>query len=150
MRTPNLRHVRHKLFERIRRSKHLLEWVNAQATRIGVSAQALWAMIQAGSSAAEIEGTASASIPANTVVPTITGTPKVGTALTASTGTWSGSPAPTYAYQWKVAGVNAGTNSNTYTPVAGDATKTVTVTVTATNSAGSASATSAATAAVAA
>lgn len=86
--------------------------------------------------------------PVNTAVPTISGTPKVGTALTATTGTWTGTPTPTYAYQWKVGGTNAGTNAATYTPVASDAGKTVTVTVTATNSAGTATANSTATAAV--
>src|SRR5205085_2401514 len=39
--------------------------------------------------------------PANTSAPTIAGSPNVGNNLTASPGTWTGSPAPTYSYQWK-------------------------------------------------
>lgn len=75
--------------------------------------------------------------PNNTIAPTITGNPKVGVALTASPGTWTGDATITYAYQWKVNGVNVGTNTNTYTPVTGDIGKTVTCTITATNSTGS-------------
>jgi hypothetical protein len=82
--------------------------------------------------------------PANSVLPVITGTLTVGSVLTASTGTWIGAAPIVYSYQWKVAGVNVGTNQNTYTTVAGDATKTVTVDVTASNPAGSTLATSAA------
>lgn len=37
---------------------------------------------------------------ANTAAPTITGTAKVDSTLTAARGTWSGTPAPTYGYQW--------------------------------------------------
>ena len=40
--------------------------------------------------------------PANTAVPTISGTPRVGQALNSSTGTWSGDTPITYEYQWQV------------------------------------------------
>ena len=84
-------------------------------------------------------------------VPTITGTAKVGSTLTAVPGTWG--PAPvTLAYQWRAGGVAilAGVKA-TYVPVAADAGKTLTVTVTGTKSGYATTAkTSAATAAVAA
>ncbi len=90
-----------------------------------------------------------ATPPANTAAPAITGTAQVGQVLTASTGTWTGSPTPTYTYAWAVGGTAvAGQTASTYTPVAGDVGKTVVVTVTAHNSAGTASKASAATAAV--
>ncbi|WP_161958267.1 carboxypeptidase-like regulatory domain-containing protein, partial [Arthrobacter sp. H-02-3] len=64
-------------------------------------------------------------------VPTITGTAKVGSTLTAVPGTWG--PAPvTLTYQWKANGVVVGANASTYIPVAADAGKTLTVTVTGT------------------
>jgi hypothetical protein len=39
--------------------------------------------------------------PVNTVAPVITGSATVGALLTSTSGTWAGSPAPTYAYQWQ-------------------------------------------------
>lgn len=85
--------------------------------------------------------------PANTAVPTITGTIGIGNTLTAHDGTWSGYPAPTFTYQWErcdSAGVNcsaiAGATASTYVIAAGDAGYRLRVTVTGTNASGSASA----------
>src|SRR5262249_28649346 len=39
--------------------------------------------------------------PANSILPTIGGTPTVGSTLTANNGTWTGYPAPTFTYQWR-------------------------------------------------
>jgi hypothetical protein len=86
--------------------------------------------------------------PVNSVIPTITGAAKVGSTLTASTGTWTGSSI-TYTYQWvscnnagAACGNIAGATASTYTLVAGDKAKTIKVVVTATNPWGAASATS--------
>ena len=38
--------------------------------------------------------------PVNTVAPSISGTPKVGTTVTGAMGTWTGVPTPTISYQW--------------------------------------------------
>ena len=87
--------------------------------------------------------------PVNSATPTITGTAQQGQTLTASTGTWSGSP--TYAYQWLRAGnAISGATANTYILTGADVGSVILVRVTATNSAGSPSSTSAATASVAA
>jgi hypothetical protein len=94
--------------------------------------------------AAFVAGTDAAppALPANTVLPAITGTATAGQTLTASTGTWTGAPAPTYAYQWKVDGVAvSGETASTFVAVSG----TITVTVTATNYLGAVTATSAGT-----
>ncbi|WP_456509189.1 hypothetical protein [Arthrobacter sp. TE12231] len=65
-------------------------------------------------------------------VPTISGTAKVGSTLTAVTGTWGPSPV-TLSYQWKANGVAiVGATAATYKPAAADAGKTLTVTVTGT------------------
>ena len=89
--------------------------------------------------------------PTNNTLPVVSGTTTVGQTLSSTTGTWSGYPAPTYAYQWvRGAATNiSGATSSTYTLVDADYNNTVKCTVTATNSAGSANATSAATATVA-
>jgi hypothetical protein len=86
-------------------------------------------------------GRAGASAPANTVAPVISGSTPYGSTLSCTTGTWTGSPAPTFTYQWKNAGVDiGGATANTYQTVLGDVGDAITCTVTATNTAGSASA----------
>jgi hypothetical protein len=75
--------------------------------------------------------------PANTVAPSITGTPQVGVASTCATGTWTGTPTPSLGYQWTVAGVVvAGATSSTYTPVAADSGKALICVVTRSNHVG--------------
>lgn len=87
--------------------------------------------------------------PANTVAPSISGSPNTGQTLTANNGTWTGNPAPTFAYQWnRGASPISGATGSTYVIVSGDEGSTLSVTVTGTNSQGSASATSSATATV--
>ena len=81
--------------------------------------------------------------PVNTVAPAITGTAQEGQVVTCSTGTWTGTPTITYAYQWKRNGSNIGSATNsTYTLVTADVSQSITCQVTATNAVGSANATS--------
>lgn len=81
--------------------------------------------------------------PSNTVAPVISGTAVVGQILSSNTGTWTGSPIPTYTYQWKRNGSNiVSATSSTYTLVQADATFAITCAVTGTNVAGAAEATS--------
>ncbi|WP_454041808.1 sunset domain-containing protein [Cellulosimicrobium sp. Marseille-Q8652] len=64
-------------------------------------------------------------------LPVVSGTPRVGSKLTAVPGAWT--PGTALAYQWKVAGTAvAGATSPTFVPRAGDKGRTVTVTVTGT------------------
>jgi alpha-tubulin suppressor-like RCC1 family protein len=111
----------------------------------------------AGEASATSAATATvlASAPANTVLPTISGEAKDEKTLTASTGTWTGSPTITYSYQWEscnTAGESctsiSGATSLTYVIAHELVGHTIRVKVTAKNSAGEASATSAATATV--
>jgi hypothetical protein len=95
---------------------------------------------------------AAGTIPGNSGganLPSIAGTAVAGRTLTASPGTWTGSPTPTFTYQWKRAGANiSGATNTTYVAQIADAGSTLTVTVTGTNTAGNSSATSSATATV--
>ena len=100
------------------------------------------------SSSATIVATVVVS-PANTVLPSISGSVTVGVVLTANNGTWTGFPAPTFTYQWRKCDSGGASCSNiaaatgtTYTPVSGDVGSTLRVVVTATNSQGTATATS--------
>ena len=93
--------------------------------------------------------------PSNTVLPTISGTTTEGQSLSATKGSWTGSPS-SYAYQWQdcdASGSNcvniAGAKSAGVTLTSGDVGDTIRVIVTATNEGGSTAATSAATATVA-
>ena len=87
--------------------------------------------------------------PVNTAPPAISGTPRAGASVTASTGTWSGSPTA-YAYQWSrcdSAGAGCaqipGATSSAYTAATTDVGATLRVAVTASNTGGSATASSA-------
>ncbi len=95
------------------------------------------------------------SAPANTEAPSVTGTPKDEATLTASTGSWTGSPTITYAYQWE--SCNSSGESCTSIPDATNSSymiaheqvgHTLKVQVTAKNSSGEASETSAQTATI--
>jgi hypothetical protein len=90
-----------------------------------------------------------ATAPANTSEPAISGVAQAGKVLSADPGQWSGSQPITYAYQWRRcdgAGANcvaiAGATSGTYAVISSDVGSTIRVDVTASNSAGSASASS--------
>jgi hypothetical protein len=99
-------------------------------------------------------------VPANTAEPSISGSPAQGQTLTASPGTWTGTPGPTFAYQWLRCPASGGApngsdcasidgaTTTSYVVAAGDVGFTLRVRVTATNSDGQASATSNATAVV--
>lgn len=68
-----------------------------------------------GSSNATSTATAIAVAPANTVAPSISGTPQVGQTLTANPGTWTGTAPITYTYKWKRNGVDIpGATGSTY------------------------------------
>ena len=101
---------------------------------------------------AAVGGSSAPAAPANTSAPAITGIAQAGQTLTASAGTWSGSPT-SYAYQWQRCSATcsaiAGATGSSYTAQSSDIGSTLEVTVTATNGGGSSSATSAPTAAVA-
>jgi hypothetical protein len=91
-------------------------------------------------------GTVVGSGPVNTVAPSLSGSAVVGQVLTVSPGSWSGSPAPTLAYQWQrcdSGGLNCvaigSATSSSYTVVAGDAGSTLVAVVTGSNSSGSVS-----------
>ena len=80
--------------------------------------------------------------PANTALPTISGTPKVGQTLTATTGSWNFGPTD-YDYQWRRCNTGAndcrdvGRNRTTYVPDSGDIGHTIRVEVKARNDYGS-------------
>ncbi|HEY2631541.1 MAG TPA: hypothetical protein VGI26_04100 [Solirubrobacteraceae bacterium] len=94
--------------------------------------------------------------PGNTVLPAISGTTTEGQTLSATTGTWTGSPTG-FTYQWQDCNSSgsscsnkSGATSSSYTLGSSDVEHTMRVVVTATNSGGSTAATSAASASVAA
>jgi hypothetical protein len=95
------------------------------------------------------------SLPANTALPTISGTAQAGKTLTATTGTWTGTPAPTYSYQWEQCNSAGeactyigGATSSSYTLLAANGGYTIRIAVTALNTVGSVTAASAQTALV--
>ncbi len=89
--------------------------------------------------------TIAAPVPRNTGLPGISGTVSVGKQLTATPGTWAGTPAPTFAYQWQNCSQSgpcqaiSGATSRTYTPPRSNVGSRLDVRVTGTNSVGSSS-----------
>ncbi len=89
-----------------------------------------------------------AEYPVEISPPTVTGTPREGSVLTAEHGSWSGAPTIAYSYQWErcaspgVCSAISKATKATYTPVSEDVDKTLRVAVQATNGAGSGSASS--------
>jgi alpha-tubulin suppressor-like RCC1 family protein len=97
-----------------------------------------------------IAGGTYSSAPVNTVAPVVSGTATRGQTLSSTTGTWTGKPDPTFAYQWQRAGSNiGGATSSTYVLVSADVGNAIRCVVTATNVVAAVSANSNATAAVA-
>jgi GH25 family lysozyme M1 (1,4-beta-N-acetylmuramidase) len=101
-------------------------------------------------------GSSTSARPAVIVAPVVTGTTEVGQTLTASAGTWSGSPA-SFAFTWRrcdAAGANCtsieAATTPTYTLTPGDIGTTLSLIVTATGKGGAGTATAPTTAAVAA
>lgn len=77
---------------------------------------------------------AASTSPANTVLPVISGTAQVGSVLTCSTGTWTGTTPITYGFQWSRNGVSiAGATASSYTQVLADLAALIACTVTSTN-----------------
>lgn len=112
---------------------------------------------EAGSAGAAsgVSAVVRARAPVAGTMPAITGTAIGGAVLSASTGTWAGTRASSYAYQWQRCNETGRSCSNlegataaTYSAEAADVRSTLRVVVTARNAAGSASSTSAATAVV--
>jgi hypothetical protein len=101
---------------------------------------------------ASASGTVASGAPANTVAPTITGTPARGVALGVNLGTWAIGGTPSY--QWQSCASStctaiSGATGSTYVPVLGNEGDTLKLVVTATNAYGHTSVTTAASAVVA-
>jgi hypothetical protein len=86
----------------------------------------------------------------NTVAPSISGQATVGQVLSAATGTWTGTPAPSFGYQWKDCDTNGlncapiiAATASSYTVGSSDVGFTLMVVVTGTNPSGSTAASSA-------
>lgn len=104
--------------------------------------------------AVKAAGSTAPSAPGNTSAPAVSGTAHVGSALSASTGSWSNGPTG-YAYQWRdcdSSGAScsnvSGATSSSYTVAAGDEGHTLDVVVTASNAGGPGTGTSTATSVV--
>jgi Ig domain of plant-specific actin-binding protein len=109
----------------------------------------------ATSAATDVIGAAKG--PTNSAAPTISGTPAVGSSLSANPGTWTGTGTISYKYAWEVCGNDgnnchpiSGATAQNYTPQSSDQGNTLRVQVTATDSSASTTAGSAATGVIAA
>jgi hypothetical protein len=104
---------------------------------------------------AAVVAASGAAAPVNTALPSVSGSAVEAQTLTAGNGSWTGSPAPSFTYQWQrcnSAGSGcasiSGATGQTYAVVSADVGATLNVAVTGTNASGASAATSAATAVV--
>jgi hypothetical protein len=126
-----------------RRSTSARRW-SALASVVLVAGAVLVAVIVSGAAQAR-----SQTAPSNSSLPTISGSTVVGQTLTASSGSWSGSPSPTFSYQWLRCdssgggcGAISGETGSGYVVASADVGHTIRVAVTATNTDGTSQATS--------
>ncbi len=119
---------------------------SAQLSESGDQYEAVFTNSQgkATSEPATLTVQSSSSGPVNSGLPMVSGKLQVGKTLSCSSGSWSGSPAPTFLYEWSRDGhaITEATSTSTYRVKAADEGHTLACTVTATNSSASASATS--------
>lgn len=143
-RTPHLRYVRHRTYERFRQSHHRREWLEDRADALGVSPETIFNVLlrQMQMTSEQIsaltEFPAPDGWPVNTVAPAISGAPAMGSSVTVSNGTWTGDATIAYAYQWFADGVLiVGANTNSLQLDSEQYDKLITARVTATNGVGS-------------
>jgi Carboxypeptidase regulatory-like domain len=100
-------------------------------------------LVAQGSTTAAIDAALVPKAPLNRVAPVASGAPEAGQALSCSPGSWTGSPAPTFSYEWLRDGVAiAGATGNAYAVQPADQGNGLTCKVTATNKNGKAAAVS--------
>jgi uncharacterized protein YukE len=136
-------------------SEALASTLSLISTDVGKTLRiAVTATNQAGSSTATSAAThpVAALLPANTELPSITGSLTDGQLLKALTGSWTGTTPLTYTYQWQLCNATGSECNNisealasTLSLISTDVGKTLRIAVTATNQAGSTTATSQAT-----
>jgi hypothetical protein len=121
---------------------HTLRVAESAANSAGASAS----VTSAPTAVVEVPGL-TASLPAVSSPPAISGSAIVGTHLTASSGAWSGNPVPSFSYQWQRCKPGcadiAGATADSYKLTSADKGGRVRVVVAATNSVGTARANSA-------
>lgn len=140
MRTPRINHMRHRHAQRIRHSIRLLEWLTAQADRLGATRAQVVAFLKSGLTARQVAVMPPLiPVPVNTVAPVLSGTPLADEVLSVTTGTWTGEAPITYSYSWLADGlILPGETGSTITVTDGNVDQIITARVTATNPGGQA------------
>jgi hypothetical protein len=131
--------------------RYFIAFVMSHEEQLGEANNAvkLVVVLEIDSNIVRVAATDDGAAPDNTILPVITGTAEEGQTLTVAPGTWTGTPTPTFSYQWFSAGESIpGATATTYEIQASDVGNTITVLETATNSLGSAQAMSLPTATV--
>ncbi|HEX5202577.1 MAG TPA: hypothetical protein VFW27_21810, partial [Actinoplanes sp.] len=129
--------------------------IDAATGRVTIETASLMTAAEVTVTASNSGGAASASFrvtvaraqakPSAVTAPSLAGSGKIGAEVVADPGTWTGFPAPTFAFQWRRGGQDiGGATAAAYVPVEADDRANLTCRVTASNAAGSADAETAA------
>lgn len=133
--TPRIRHLRHRLFDRVRHSRRLKAWLAFQAERLMISTYDVFEMLRNSSAQAVERAEPAGTAPTNTSPPYISGASSIGNMKTGNPGVWDGEPVLTY--RWLLDGEaiegQTGTSIVSETFVEGDVGKELVFEVTGTN-----------------
>lgn len=102
-RTPRIRHLRHRLFDRVRHSQRLQAWLLKQADRLSITTREVFEMLRNSSALAVEKAEPAGTAPTNLTPPYISGATSVGNLKMGNAGTWDGEPVLTF--RWLLDGV---------------------------------------------
>lgn len=90
--TPRIRHLRHRIFDRVRHSRRLRAWLVKQADRLSITTREVFEMLRNSSALAVERAEPASAPPTNLTPPYIGGATSIANQKVGNHGTWTGEP----------------------------------------------------------